>query len=201
MSGTALEWWQSVERNSDDGMRHISWSEFEDRCVKRFQPVASSEAAMQRLLVWRQTGNVTAYINGFQSITQQIPNALLPEATKVFMFLKGLVPTLQSHVKMMQPSTIDEAITQAERAGTINYAAQSSSGPNRDRRSFGGRTPQQPGFAGQGSRFAPIAIDNVQQENGAEGQSPVRMTVTSPTGSSDASAGIDLSYMNECQSA
>ena len=99
----------------------------------------------------------------------------------------------------MQPSTIDEAITQAERAGTINYAAQSSSGPNRDRRSFGGRTPQQPGFAGQGSRFAPIAIDNVQQENGAEGQSPVRMTVTSPTGSSDASAGIDLSYMSASQ--
>ena len=69
LSGTALEWWQAVERNSGNSLRNITWSEFEERCVKlkRFQPIAASEseAAMQRLLVlvWRQTNNVTAYIN------------------------------------------------------------------------------------------------------------------------------------------
>jgi hypothetical protein len=71
LSGTALEWWQAVERNSGNSLRNITWSEFEERCVKRFQPqpiaASESEAAMQRLLVlvlvWRQTNNVTAYIN------------------------------------------------------------------------------------------------------------------------------------------
>lgn len=190
LTGTALEWWQAAERNAGGSLRDIDWSDFEQRCVKRFQPIAASEAAMQRLMTWRQTGNVSAFISGFQSIAQQIPIDLLPEQARVLMFLKGLSPTLQTHVRMMQPETLDDAMNHAQRASQSIQPAVfigSSSGFNRDRQSGVSRTSSnfnQFHNPTSGSRFAPIMIENIENQHEQDvHQSPTVMRVTSPAGS------------------
>jgi hypothetical protein len=188
-SSTALDWWRSIERTEGESVRKMSWNEFEMKCIQRFQSIAVSDLAMQRLMTWRQTGNVSSSITGFQQIVQQIPIELLSEPARVFHFLKGLIPDIQNQVRMLQPKSLDESMGMAQRAGTVTYSTghfnqqQSTSRLRVNSRSTNSQQFQTPQ---SDSRFAPITIENAEIEKISH----------SPNESFYSSTGIDLSYLS-----
>jgi Ty3 transposon capsid-like protein len=119
-TGTALDWWIGMERSLGESIYQWSWQEFETRCIRRFQSVNDSQSAYQQLLRWQQTGTLTSYLAGFQSMVQQIPLQLLSEKGRLFHLVEGLNTELQTAVKLMQPTTVEEAITIAQRMGDIS---------------------------------------------------------------------------------
>lgn len=189
LSGTALDWWQGIERVEGESIYQWSWEQFTERCIKRFQASNNAQVALQRLLRWKQTSHITAYLSVFQSLIQQIPLTLLTEQGRVFMLIEGLNHELQKTVRLMQPNTVDEAINVAQRASvTFHPSSQFHQPFNRSthrQTSTPTRSSSHFNRATTGSRFAPLSIENVEEVH-AEGQSD------SPQDPPEA----DLAYLN-----
>lgn len=174
LSGTALDWWQGIERVEGESIYQWSWEQFTERCVKRFQASNDAQVALQRLLRWKQTGHITAYLSVFQSLIQQIPLTLLTEQGRVFMLIEGLNHELQKAVRLMQPNTVDEAINVAQRASVTFHPSSQSHQPFN--RSINHQTPITTRASSHfnrtttGSRFAPLIVENMEEVQ-AEGQS------------------------------
>ena len=167
LAGTALDWWRGVERSEGEAIYQWSWEEFQARCMRRFQGINESQVAYQRLLKWKQTGSLTAYLSGFQSLVQQIPFELLSEPGRTFVFTEGLSNELQKSVRLMQPSTLDEAIGVAQRASiAVHPVSQSFQSNNRQfyrqPSTTAVRSSSQIPRAATGSRFTTLAVENVE---------------------------------------
>lgn len=169
LTGTALDWWQGIERTEGESIYLWSWQEFEIRCTRRFQAVNEAQVSLQKLVRWKQTGAIGGYIAVFQSLVQQIPHSLLTESGRVFHFIEGLVPELQKSVKLMQPLTVDEAIGISQRA-SVNSQALRPFNPSFNRQPhrqntipFSNRTSSQAQRTMSGSRFAPITVENIEE--------------------------------------
>jgi Ty3 transposon capsid-like protein/Zinc knuckle len=175
-SGTALDWWQGIERVEGESIYQWNWEEFTERCVKRFQASNDAQLAFQRLLRWKQTGHITAYLSVFQSLIQQIPLTLLTEQGRVFVLIEGLNNDLQKSVRLMQPATVDEAINVAQRASATYHAPspfqQTFTRPNYRHPSTTTRSSSKPNHTTTGSRFAPLVVENVEEVNETQPDSP-----------------------------
>jgi Ty3 transposon capsid-like protein len=160
-----------------------SWEEFTERCVKR-------------LLRWKQTGHITAYLSVFQSLIQQIPLTLLTEQGRVFVLIEGLNNDLQKSVILIQPATVDEAIIIAQRASATYHAQspfqQTFTRPNYRHPSTTTRSSSQFNRATTGSRFVPLIVENVEEVH-AEGQSD---SPQYPTYRGSHPPDADLTYLN-----
>lgn len=169
LSGTALDWWNGVERTEGESVYRWKWEEFELRCRRRFQGENESQLALHRLLKWKQTGSISVYLSGFQSLVQQIPLELLPEPARVFVFTEGLTNELQKSVKLLQPGTLDEAIGVAQRASVafqpVGQFTPSNRRPFNRQPSTMARSSSQLYRAATGSRFSPLAIENIEEES------------------------------------
>jgi hypothetical protein len=165
-TGTALDWWNNIEKTEGDSVYIMTWSEFEGRCTRRFQAVNDAQLAFQRLLRWRQTGNITSYLAGFQSLVQQVPTRLLTEDARVLLLIEGLNRELQKSVKLMQPATLDEAIGVAQRASAISQPAgqftQSFSRQPYHQASTTTRSSSQLSRTASGNRFAALTVENIE---------------------------------------
>ena len=193
-TGTALEWWQSMEKTEGEGVRTIEWSEFRDMCLKRFMPIASSELAAKKIVKWKQTGSIASYISSFQSLAQQIPFSLLPKEARVLYFVEGLNTELQRHVKTMRPKTMEDAINFAQSIGSVSYMPSGNNNHNRESQSSNNRQASQQFYSKNvGTRGQPIYLESVNTEVSNPRSA---MTVTSPTSSLTQSSRIDLSYLN-----
>lgn len=196
LSGTALDWWQGIERIEGESIYQWSWEEFTERCVKRFQASNDAQVALQRLLRWKQTGHITPYLSVFQSLIQQIPLTLLTEQGRVFMLIEGLNQELQKAVRLMQPSTVDEAINVAQRANVTFHPS------NQTHQPFIRSINRQPSTTTRvgsnfnqtttGSRFTPLSVENVEEVH-AEGQPDFPLDSTDRGNSPP---DTDLAYLN-----
>jgi len=167
--GTALDWWQGIERTNGEDIYSMSWQDFEERCIRRFQATNDAQLAFQRLLRWRQVGSLTSYLSGFQSMVQQIPPSLLTEEGRIFVLIEGLNAELQKSVRLMQPATVDEAINVAQRVGsTVQPSNNFNSSFNRTpyrQPSTVNRSNSQFNRSTTGSRFAPLLIENMEEDS------------------------------------
>jgi Ty3 transposon capsid-like protein/Zinc knuckle len=167
-AGTALDWWRGVERVEGEGIYSWSWTTFSERCIKRFQASNESQLAFQRLIRWKQTGHITSYLSVFQALVQQIPLTLLTEQGRVFMFIEGLNQELQKAVRLMQPNTVDEAISIAQRASATSTTPtppyQSFNRPTYRQPSNPVRSNSQFNRSTTGNRFAPLMLENMEEE-------------------------------------
>lgn len=168
-SGTALEWWSGNEKTEGEAIYLMSWSEFETRCLSRFQAVNDIQLAFQRLLRWRQTGSTASYVAGFQTVVQRIPLETMSEHVRIMFFTEGLNQELQRAVKLMKPKTVDEAINVAQTASAINqYGGQATQSFNRQpsrQVSTAVRTTSRINRAFAESRFAtPLSVENIEDE-------------------------------------
>lgn len=168
-TGTALDWWHGVEKAEGELIYRWDWTDFEARCLRRFQGVNESQLALHRLLRWKQTSSLNVYLAGFQAMVQQVPAELLPEPTRIFVFTEGLNNEIQKSVRLMQPNTLDEAIGVAQRASvTLQPVGQLfNSGNHYPYRapSTMGRTSSQGSRSASGNRFAPLMVENIEDAN------------------------------------
>lgn len=165
-TATAIDWWQGIVRAEGESVYRWSWEEFEARCIRRFQAVNDAQVAYQRLLRWKQTGTITSYLAGFQSMVQQIPFELLPEPGRVFMLIEGLNPELQKSVRLVPPTTLDEAIGIAQRVSVVhqpsNHFKQSLPLPPYRQASTTVRSNSQFNRTATGNRFSPLSVENME---------------------------------------
>ena len=162
----AIDWWQGIVRAEGESVYNWNWKEFEARCIRRFQAVNDAQVAYQKLLRWKQSGTITGYLAGFQSMIQQIPFELLSESGRVFMLIEGLHPELQKSVRLVQPTTLDEAISIAQRVSVFNPSpnpfSRSPSRPLYRQPSTILRSNSQFHRAATGNRFAPLVVENIE---------------------------------------
>lgn len=175
-AGTALDWWQGIERVEGESIYNWSWAMFEERCIRRFQATNDAQLAFQKLLRWKQTGHIATYLSVFQSLIQQIPLTLLTEQGRVFVLIEGLNTELQKSVRLMQPATVDEAINVAQRASATYHTPslfhQTSTRSNYRHTSPITKSSNQFNRTATGSRFAPLVVENVEEVNETQPNSP-----------------------------
>jgi hypothetical protein len=105
-----------------------------------------------------------------------MPLSLLTEEGRVFVLIEGLNNELQKSVKLMQPTTIDEAINVAQRVSATFHT------PNQSNPTFTRSNYRQPSTTNRsnshfnrtttGSRFAPLAVENVEEVSERQPDSP-----------------------------
>lgn len=165
-TGTALDWWHSVEDDEGEAVFRLSWSEFEERCIKRFQAVNDATASLRKVVRWKQTGAVSSYIAGFQALVQPIPVTLLPHSTRVFLFIEGLTTELQKAVQLMEPTTVDQAMAIAQRTSINSQFTKAGNPPfqrtpYRQNSSFNRSNSQTQRTVS--NRFAPLSVENIEE--------------------------------------
>lgn len=113
LKGLALQWWQN-HCITTPGLT-LSWSQFKEEVRNRFQPVAASKLARVNLKYLKQ-GNksVADYCSMFYAQLQLITDGMT-EADKVEYFMSGLSSTIFSEVDRRDPTTLQEAMTYAQR--------------------------------------------------------------------------------------
>jgi Ty3 transposon capsid-like protein len=194
-TSTAIDWWQGIVRAEGESVYRWSWEEFEARCIRRFQAVNDAQVAYQRLLRWKQIGTITTYLAGFQSMVQQIPFELLPEAGRVFLLIEGLNPELQKSVRLVQPTTLDEAIGIAQRVSVMHQPPrQSNRSPPRPphrQPSTTNRSNSQLNRTATGSRFAPLTVENIEETS-----LPSTESAENAYEDEGSTSEVDLSYLN-----
>ena len=107
----ASTWWSSVKRGSS---APAEWEVFKERFLDRFRPVEASRTARVALFALRQRGSVADYTNAFLRHLQLIPD--MAAADQIQTYLKGLQPHIWDEVDMKNPSSLDEAMSYAQRA-------------------------------------------------------------------------------------
>jgi Ty3 transposon capsid-like protein len=197
LTGTAMDWWNGVEKAEGSSIYRMGWEEFEDRCTRRFQAANDSHLAYQRLVRWRQTGSLAAYVSGFQSFVQQIPKELVSEQGRILLFTEGLKGDPQKAVKLLQPTTLEEAISTAQRGNVNAYPSQSNppahSQPNRQPSTLS-RSSTQVHRSTSANRHQALAMDNVEEMS-----PPLAGYPESDGGNGDGEddvSELDCSYMN-----
>ena len=190
---TAMNWWQSVVLGEGEGVYSMSWKEFETKCRKRFLSTDDAEVMFERLQRWRQTGAVTGYISGFQSLAQHVPLDLMNERARVVNFVKGLNVELQKAVKMMQSATLEDAISLANRAGSVDSFVQTPHHTSQRQVSSFHQSLNPLKRMASGNRFTPLLVENIEEVLSEPVTEEAKIMQLD---SGDATKELDFSYLN-----
>ena len=139
----------------------FTWDEFMELFLKRFQPIAGGQVAIEQLTDWKQTGSIDAYIDGFTNLSAHIPEKDLPEKTRITLFVKNLDARIRPFVQMSNPVSIADTFKSAQMTarlltGGVQYRIPAL--PTDRRRENFNRCPHN---YTEGSRGKPICLDNI----------------------------------------
>ena len=115
VEGAASSWVNAVLQDVAAGRRaaFLTWRQFTQAMIHRFEPVTETEEARKQLRALRQTGRVSGYIQKFQELQYRLPNMTAEEAFHAF--LSGLAPHLQEHVGAHVQGDLEAAMAMAQR--------------------------------------------------------------------------------------
>lgn len=107
LRGRADTWYRTLETGNGDEPE--DWLSFKRELVDFFRPDDASRLARDKLAVYRQTGSLNDYINGYMDIIASIPGITEEESCDKFM--RGIANRdTRSQVRQAQASTLREAI-------------------------------------------------------------------------------------------
>ncbi|CAI7804345.1 unnamed protein product [Closterium sp. NIES-54] len=135
LRGPAMDWWRVIVTSpraykppsQEDGPTGpaVTWSSFCETaqystwdawCAglrARFEPVAASISARQKLRTWRQLGSVQDYTTGFLALYEQV--GYMHEAERVDRYVGGLKPDKSHEIMLRGLSNINEILALAEK--------------------------------------------------------------------------------------
>lgn len=121
LTGNGQRWWMYLQQQAYAGGAALptTWRAFVQAIVAQFQPVNSSETARAALCSIRQTAGVQAYAGRFRALLLRLPD--ISSADAIFRFVHGLKPHVQTMVRLSNPTTLDAAISAAERVDVISF--------------------------------------------------------------------------------
>ena len=125
LSDEAAVWWRLYCADVENGRSPPvnNWEELKAIMLRRFSEVNRTVAIKDQYSNLRQTGSVRQYINKFRELVVELPNET--EWDRVYQFLKGLKPAIQSNTRTHKPSTLEEAMDIADEADRAMYHARS----------------------------------------------------------------------------
>jgi hypothetical protein len=116
LQGPALTWYRfhDVEVSAGTEAAFTTWAAFKEAFTTRFTTQDPAESARKRLDRLVQQKSVYSYAADFNNLMVELPH--MDELDRVHWFVKGLKATIQTHVRLMDPQTLAEAIKLAIRA-------------------------------------------------------------------------------------
>ncbi|CAI7826987.1 unnamed protein product [Closterium sp. NIES-53] len=155
LRGPAMDWWRVIVTSSrayeppsrEDGPTGpaVTWSSFCETaqystwdawCAglwARFEPIAASISARQKLRTWRQLGSVQDYTSGFLALCEQV--GYMREAERVDRYVGGLKPDISHEIMLRGLSNFNEILALAEKIDILrrprpgSYHGQRPRGP------------------------------------------------------------------------
>lgn len=123
LRGAAAEWWASVAPTDEQLAAAAvaptahptvihTWEKFKEAFLLIHNPVPVKNAARAALFKLKQTDGVQKYVSEFRYWSQLLQDSM-DEETKVFMFQQGLKHYLQTHLRIVKPTTLIEAMSEA----------------------------------------------------------------------------------------
>jgi len=110
LTSNALQWIVGYMKGRNATARDITWGEFKQQFLNRYGSVLATPIAHSRLNKWRQTGNIDAYINGFQDLAAMVPTNVVGELGRMYIFIEGLKPHIRRSVQLSKPTNLEEAM-------------------------------------------------------------------------------------------
>ncbi|CAI7860608.1 unnamed protein product [Closterium sp. NIES-53] len=127
-SGLAVTWSSFYEI-----ARYSTWDAWCAGLRARFELIAASISARQRLRTWRQLGSVQDYTSGFLTLCEQV--GYMHEAERVDRYVGGLKPDISHKIMLRRLSNFNEILALAEKIDILRrprpgfYYGQRSRGP------------------------------------------------------------------------
>ena len=109
----AQVWYTGYLTSNEVREGDLEWDEFRESFIKRYAPSRATANAHSRLVSWRQTGSIEAYIDGFSNLSAQVPYNVVSELGRVNYFVNGLKSHIKRLVMTMKPSNLQEAFESA----------------------------------------------------------------------------------------
>lgn len=121
LASNGQRWWMYLEQQARVGGLPVptTWAAFARAITAQFQPVNSTENARAALCSIRQTTGVQAYAGRYRALLLQLPD--ISPADAMFRFINGLKSSVQVMVRLSNPTSLDAAISAAERVDVISY--------------------------------------------------------------------------------
>ncbi|CAI7840682.1 unnamed protein product, partial [Closterium sp. NIES-54] len=135
LRGPAMDWWRVIVTlpRAYEPPSHeyrptgpaVTWSSFceiaqystwDAWCVgllSRFEPIAASISARQKLRIWRQLGSVQDYTSGFLALCKQV--GYMHEAERVDCYVGGLKPDISHEIMLRELSNFNKILALAEK--------------------------------------------------------------------------------------
>lgn len=116
LKGSAAMFWQKYEYRAQQGKEKLvlTWEDFRDLIMQSFLPHNYVDQIRTEWRLLRQNNNsVRQYVEQFESCLLKIPD-FVNEAEQVHHFLFGLNKDIRQDVKATKPTTLADAIFQAE---------------------------------------------------------------------------------------
>ncbi|CAI7735446.1 unnamed protein product, partial [Closterium sp. NIES-54] len=135
LRGPAMDWWRVIVTSprayeppsQEDGPTGpaVTWSSFCETaqyttwdawCAglrARFEPIAASISAHQKLRTWQQLGSVQDYTSGFLALCEQV--GYMHEVVRVDRYVGGLKPDISHEIMLCELSNFNEILTLAEK--------------------------------------------------------------------------------------
>ncbi|CAI7745132.1 unnamed protein product [Closterium sp. NIES-54] len=156
LRGPAMDWWRVIVTSprayeppsQEEGPTGptVTWSSFCETAQNstwdawcaglwaRFEPIAASISARQRLRIWRQLGSVQDYTSGFLALCEQV--GYMHEAEWVNRYVGGLKPDISHEIMLRGLSNFNEILALAEKIDILrrprlgSYYGHRPRGPN-----------------------------------------------------------------------
>ena len=124
LTDEAAVWWRLYCADVENGRSPAvnTWMELKAIMLKRFSEVNRTVAIKDQYSNLRQQGTVRSYISKFRELVVELPNET--EWDRVYQFLKGLKPIIQSNTRTHKPRTLEEAMDIADEADRAHFHAQ-----------------------------------------------------------------------------
>ncbi|CAI7749576.1 unnamed protein product [Closterium sp. NIES-53] len=135
LRGPAMDWWlvivtspstyEPLSQEEGPTGPAVTWSSFCETaqystwdawCAglrARFEPIAASIAARQKLRTWRQLGSVQDYTSGFLALCEQV--GYMHEAERVDRYVGGLKSDISHEIMLRRLSNFNEILLLAEK--------------------------------------------------------------------------------------
>ncbi|CAI7787961.1 unnamed protein product [Closterium sp. NIES-53] len=135
LRGPAMDWWRVIVTSprayeppsQEDGpmgpaitrssfcetAQYITWDAWCARLRARFEPIAASISARQKLRTWRQLGSIKDYTSGFLALCEKV--GYMHEAERVDRYVRGLKPDISHEIMLRGLSNFNEILALAEK--------------------------------------------------------------------------------------
>ncbi|CAI7758453.1 unnamed protein product [Closterium sp. NIES-53] len=155
LRGPAMDWWRVIvtsprayeppSHEDEPTGPAVTWSSFCETaqystrdawCAglrARFEPIAASISARQKLRTWRQLGSVQDYTSGFLALCEQV--GYMHEAERVDRYVGGLKPDISHEIMLRGLSNFNKILALAEKIDILrrlrpgSYYGQRPRGP------------------------------------------------------------------------